>query len=159
MYYTIMLKEFEYNGKAMGTEYAVSIVCSSKELADKLYETTRNDINEYEARFSRFLPKSELSVLNEHKNMIVSRIFLDTTLKAYELFSLTKGIFNPLVQVSRLGYDRNFSDIKNDKNIINDNSSYDIDFSSVVIDSQKSYIQLNEGQKLDYGGFLKWYLA
>jgi len=153
-----MLKEFEYNGEAMGTEYAVSIVCESREIADKLYEITRNDIKEYESRFSRFLPKSELSALNENKNMVVSKTFLNTTLKAYELFSLTKGIFNPLVQVSRLGYDRNFSDIKDVKNN-NDDSSYDIDFSSVVIDRETSYIQLNEGQKLDYGGFLKGYLA
>ncbi|MEK7185288.1 MAG: FAD:protein FMN transferase, partial [Patescibacteria group bacterium] len=36
---------------------------------------------------------------------------------------------------------------------------YDIDFSTVVIDRENSWIQLNVGQKLDFGGFLKGYLA
>jgi thiamine biosynthesis lipoprotein len=36
---------------------------------------------------------------------------------------------------------------------------YDIDFSTVIIDREKSIIYLNEGQNLDYGGFLKGYLA
>jgi thiamine biosynthesis lipoprotein len=152
-----MLKEFEYKGKAMGTEYNIAIVCDSAKIADKMHKIAKNDIALYEARFSRFSPESELSMLNEKKNMVVSRNFFYITLKAYELFSLTKGIFNPLVQVSRLGYDKNFIEIEN-KNFI-DESPYDIDFSSVVIDQQSFHIQLNEGQKLDYGGFLKGYLS
>ncbi len=153
-----MIEEFEYNGKAMGTEYSIAIVCESKELAYKMYKMGLNDIEEYEARFSRFLPNSELSLLNKKKSMAVSTLFLRVTLKAYQLFNKTKGIFNPLVSISRLGYDKNFSDLENNKKI-NDDESYDIDFSSVKIDKSKSYISLNEGQNLDYGGFLKGYLA
>jgi len=153
-----MLEEFEYNGKAMGTEYFISIVCNSKGLADNIYNIAKNDIEQYEALFSRFIPTSELSILNEKKEMIVSPLFLNVTMKAYRLFIRTRGIFNPLVQVSRLGYDRNFLDIKDDINI-DDESIYDIDFSSVSINQDKSLVRLNEGQKLDYGGFLKGYLA
>lgn len=153
-----MIEEFEYNGKAMGTEYSIAIVCSSRELADKIYGISKNYIEEYEKRFSRFLKTSELSVLNEKKNMVVSQIFFDVTLKAYQLFVETKGIFNPLVQVARLGYDKNFIDIKNDEKT-RDESLYDIDFSVTKIDRQTGRIHLNEGQMLDYGGFLKGYLA
>jgi thiamine biosynthesis lipoprotein len=153
-----MIEEFEYNGKAMGTEYYIAIVCGSRELADKIYEISKNNIEEYEKRFSRFLKTSELSVLNEKKNMVVSQIFFDVTLKAYQLFVETKGIFNPLVQVARLGYDKNFTDIKNGDNT-KDEGLYDIDFSTTKIDSQTCSIHLNEGQQLDYGGFLKGYLA
>lgn len=152
------MKEFEYNGKAMGTEYSVAVVCGSKELAAKAYGIAKDDIEAYEARFSRFLPTSELSILNETKNIIVSDIFLDATLTAYQLFSETRGIFNPLVQIARFGYNKTFDDIKSDGSV-DDESPYDIDFSSTVIDRQTSRVRLNEGQKLDYGGFLKGYLA
>jgi len=46
-----MIEEFEYNGKAMGTEYSIAIVCSSRELADKIHRISKNDIEEYEKRF------------------------------------------------------------------------------------------------------------
>ncbi len=153
-----MIEEFEYNGKAMGTEYSIAIVCKNKELAYKMHEIGKNYIEEYESIFSRFLPNSELSILNKKKSMVVSSVFLRVTLKAYQLFNKTKGIFNPLVSISRLGYDKNFSDLDDNKNT-KDDDPYDIDFSSVLIDKNKSYIQLGEGQNLDYGGFLKGYLA
>jgi len=153
-----MNKEFEFSGKAMGTEYFISVVCDSQELALNMYEIAKNDIEIYEAKFSRFLPTSELSLLNQHKHMQVSQTFLEVTEKAYELFTETKGIFNPLVQVARFGYDTNFNDIQNDKDNY-DESPYDIDFSSVIIDHRASHIYLQEGQKLDFGGFLKGYLA
>jgi thiamine biosynthesis lipoprotein len=152
------MQEFEYNGKAMGTEYSVAVVCGSKELADKAYEIARGDIESYEARFSRFLPTSELSVLNEKKDMVVSQTFLDATLKARQLFAATGGVFNPLVQIARFGYNKTFNDIKDGEGA-KDDSPYDIDFSSTIIDRQTSRVRLSEGQKLDYGCFLKGYLA
>lgn len=151
-----MIEEFEYNGKAMGTNYSIAIVCGNKDLANSLYAKARNYISNYEALFSRFLSTSELSLLNTKKDMIVSDIFLKVTLKAYQLFSKTKGIFNPLISISRFGYNKSFSEIQDDQNISNE-ESYDIDFSSVKING--NHIHLNEGQNLDYGGFLKGYLA
>ncbi|MES2409660.1 MAG: FAD:protein FMN transferase [Patescibacteria group bacterium] len=154
------MKEYEYKDEAMGTEYSVAIVCNSEDLAFKMFELAKNDIRSYENRFSRFKSDSELSMLNKNKDMKVSAIFLDATEKAYELFKRTRGIFNPLVQVERLGYDTSFKDIKkeSDKND-EDWSTYDIDFSETTIDKENNYIRLNEGQKLDCGGFLKGYLA
>lgn len=153
-----MIEEFEYNGKIMGTKYSIAIVCNDKDLADNIYKKSLDKMNEYELRFSRFLPSSELSILNKKKSMVVSDLFLRVTLKAYQLFTKTRGIFNPLVSVSRLGYDKDFSEIENNTSPIYD-EPYDIDFSSVQIDKKKSMIHLSIGQNLDYGGFLKGYLA
>jgi thiamine biosynthesis lipoprotein len=153
-----MINEFEYNGKAMGTEYFISIVCDSKDFSDKMYQIAKRDIEQYEFKFSRFLPASELSILNEKKSMNVSKTFLDVTIKAYQLFVKTKGIFNPLVQISRLGYTKSFDEFQFDK-IVENEDFYDIDFSSVVINEVNSRITLKEGQKLDYGGFLKGYVS
>lgn len=153
-----MIEEFEYNGKAMGTEYNIIIVSYSKEIADKATKVARDYIEQYEQCFSRFLPSSELSELNKRKKMVVSSMFMDVTLIAYNLFVITKGIFNPLLSIDRFGYDKNFKDIDKDTNIDNDDF-YDIDFSSVIIDKEKSLIQLNQLQNLDYGGLLKGYLS
>jgi thiamine biosynthesis lipoprotein len=152
------MQEFEFTGKAMGTEYAISIVCDSADLATCISKETIKKMEECEKRFSRFLPESELSRLNDTKSMMVSNEFMIVTKKALELFSLTKGIFNPLVQIGRMGYDKDFSKI-DVSDSFDDTDTYDIDFETVSIDSKKNRIILKDGQKLDFGGFLKGYLA
>ena len=156
-----MIKEFEYNSKMLGTECSLSIVCISEILANKLYQIAENQIVEYENKFSRFLLLSELSILNKKKKMYVSKEFIEVVLKSQELFFETRGVFNPLIQVSRLGYDRNFTDLKDTriKEVKDEDTPYDIDFSSVLIDKDNYFIRLNDGQKFDFGGFLKGYLA
>jgi thiamine biosynthesis lipoprotein len=153
-----MIKEYEYNIKAMGTECTVSVVTTSQKLANRAHKLAHKEIDSFEERFSRFLPKSELSRLNEKKELNVSDTFLKVILKARELFIQTKGIFNPLVQIGRFGYDRDFAALR-DKPISTLDEPYDVDFSTVVINQEKGRITLGEGQKLDFGGFLKGYLA
>jgi len=152
-----MIEEFEYIGKAMGTEYSIAIVCESRALADNMYGIAKNMIEEYESRFSRFLPTSELSTLNETKNMIVSKSFFTVTTRAYELYKETKGVFNPLFSVAKLGYTKDYKQLGNE--ISQEESQYNIDFSSVLMDSKTRRIQLKENQSLDYGGFLKGYIS
>ena len=167
------MKEYEYTDKVMGTELSVSIVCNSKELADELYQEALDEIQNYEKCFSRFLPESELSQLNKNKKAVVSEIFIEVLIKAKELFQETKGAFNPLVQIERLGYNKTFEEIKNKevKNIETlpkenkvatekkFDEIYDVDFSKVIIDQNLSKVILLAGQKLDFGGILKGYLA
>lgn len=157
-----MIKEFEHIGKAMGTDYSIAIVGNSEQEAKEMYNVASKTIEDYEAKFSRFIPTSELSVLNEKKDMIVSPEFLEVTLQSYKLFTLTHGIFNPLVQVARFGYNKTFDELKNNPSVDNSakaDEQYDIDFSTTTIDEQSSRITLRVGQKLDFGGFLKGYLA
>ncbi len=151
------MQEFEYSGKAMGTDYHVAVVCGSRAIADEAYGIAKSTIQAYEARFSRFLPRSELSVLNESKDMVVSDTFLDVTLKALRLFEETRGVFNPLVQIARFGYNRDFAELVDTGG--HDETPYDIDFSSTSVDQAASRVRLGLGQRLDYGGFLKGYLA
>lgn len=151
------MQEFEYSGKAMGTDYHLAVVCPSAKLANEAFAIAKSIIEAYEARFSRFLPESELSRLNENQDQVVSSTFMEVTRKARQLFEETKGVFNPLVQISRFGYDRDFDDLKDDD--FSDESPYDIDFSATTIDTDSFRVRLEPGQKLDYGGFLKGYLA
>lgn len=164
------MTEYEYTGKVMGTDLSIAIITNSKEVSDSLYAESLKKIQNYEKKFSRFLPESELSQLNTNKELIVSPIFMEVFLKAKELFLETNGVFNPLVQIERLGYNKTFDEIKNteineiERNIENKRNNegeenYDIDFSKIIVDQNLSKIILSAGQKLDFGGFLKGYLA
>ncbi len=153
------MQEFTYTGKAMGTDFSVSIVCAAEEVARTLFEGTGNTIHAYEARFSRFLPESELSRLNRAGTAIVSPEFLEVLLEAQRLFTLTHGIFNPLVQISRLGYTSTFENLKTAIAPLSPDEPYDIDFSTTFVNPETRNVILSEGQQLDFGGFLKGFLA
>ncbi len=153
-----MVTEYNYEGKAMGTEFSIAIICDSKTVADTKATEIQAQIHSYETRFSRFKRESELSQLNTKKDMVVSDTFLSVVEEAYALFVRTKGVFNPLLQIERLGYDRSFETISQE-NAIEPGEEYDIDFTTTTIDQSSNRIILQEGQKLDFGGFLKGYLA
>lgn len=153
-----MLREHEYNLKAMGTECAIAIVTEHEDLAAQAGSYAMRRIQSFERRFSRFLPDSELSRLNANKEARVSKEFLAVTIRAQELSVRTGGIFNPLLQIQRLGYDKDFTAMDG-KSSVGMHGPYDTDFSRVVIDPNQSSIKLHAGQCLDFGGFLKGYAA
>lgn len=150
------MKEYEYSGKAMGTEFDIAIVTSDDTHVEHIATQAMREIEDAEKRFSRFQKDSELSTLNRTKKMEVSPELLEAILKAYELFEATKGVFNPLVQISRFGYDKSFPEMSG---IANERGDYDIDFSSVIINKDASTVTLMPGQELDFGGFLKGFIA
>lgn len=154
-----MLNEHVYEDKAMGTDAVISIVSKDEEISNTLGAQALQTIHNYENQFSRFLPQSELSVLNNVKEKIVSDTFLDATQEAYRLFVVTHGIFNPLVQINRFGYALSFDDPNFGKDATEDTTPYDINFSETIIDLPHKKITLRAGQMLDFGGFLKGYLA
>lgn len=153
-----MQKEYEYNGKAMGTDFSISIVSDSEEVAHTCAQNAINTITSYESRFSRFLPESELSTLNRIKDMTVSDTFFDVVEEAHRLFVSTHGVFNPLVQIARLGYTKDFDSLETNA-LSEDDDEYSIDFTETRLNRDANRIILLPGQKLDFGGFLKGYLA
>lgn len=159
------MKEFEYDYKIMGTEASVSIITKDKSLADKLAKKSYEEMVEYENKFSRFKKESELSIVNLKKEMIVSNIFMEVILEAKKLFIKTEGYFNPLVQIDLFGYSKDFKeiidlhskmDIKTEEEI---NRGCDINFNDIFIDENISKVVLKNNHKLDFGGFLKGFLA
>ncbi len=141
----------------MGSDLVVSIVMPSAELARREYERAKSLGDSYEQRFSRFLPTSELSRLNETRDANVSPEFMDVISTGFDLYRATDGVFNPLVQIARLGYDVSFDSLNGPKKTNKD--SYDVQLSSVHIDETTQHITLAEGQRLDVGGFLKGMVA
>lgn len=152
------MNEYEYETRAMGTDVSVSIIADDETAAASATEEALSVIREYDARFSRFIPESELSQLNRRGDMIVSEPFFMVLKRARELFIETGGVFNPLVQIARFGYDRDF-DALDAREWETPDEPYDIDFTTMSMDPKTRRVVLSEGQQLDVGGFLKGYLA
>ncbi len=152
------MNEYNYQERHMGTEVSLSFVCEEQSVAETFAARAFSTIHDYEKRFSRFLAESELSQLNERGSLVVSADFLDVLTKSIELFNLTKGAFNPLVQVNTLGYTKSFAALKNTQAILSP-TSYNTNLEKISIDPKTNTVTLQPNQQLDFGGILKGYLA
>jgi FAD:protein FMN transferase len=155
-----MIQEFTYTGKIFGTDYSLAILHTNGTVADRLAEATVITMQQYEQRCSRFLPDSELSILNRTKSLVVSPEFFSVVVEAKKISERTRGIFNPLVQVSELGYQQSrdvHGTITPDTTL--PKLDYDTDFSVVTFEPTTHHILLGSQQKIDLGGILKGYLA
>lgn len=142
----------------MGTDVVLSLVCKSEALAEYIATELFARIHQYELRFSRFLPTSELSQLNREKTTVVSKSFIEILERSLELSHLTDGAFNPLLQVVRLGYTESFDELTDKENVV-DKNNYSTDLEAITIDKNSRAVTLDETQALDFGGILKGYLA
>ncbi len=151
------MQEYSYAQQHMGTQVSLSFVMSDQVAADAVAAEIFTRIAAYESLCSRFIPESELSQLNLKREMIVSPEFMQLVLRAGELYKQTDGIFNPLVQVGRLGYVQSFNTIVSTMDV--DETPYNSVWEDLSIDAAQSFIRLAPTQQLDLGGFLKGYVA
>lgn len=141
----------------MGCDLAISIVAPSKDVADVAHETMQDIVRAADARFSRFIPTSELSQLNARQSEVVSPEFMEIFLIAQRLYAETSGVFNPLVDISRFGYDADIEIVRGANREGQPESLYDIAFERSAVDGDT--LMLAPGQHLDFGGFLKGHIA
>jgi thiamine biosynthesis lipoprotein len=142
----------------MGTAVNLTLVCESEELADNISKEIFTTIKKYENKFSRFLPNSELSNINNKKQSVVSDEFITVLEKSLQLAIATNNGFNPLTQISNLGYTKSFDLIKDTNQIITDRP-YNTDIRQIVINKKINEVIIQPDQKLDFGGILKGYLS
>ena len=153
-----MNTEYSYSHKLMGSDLVFSIITSDEQHALAERDKALALGTAYEQRFSRFLIDSELTRLNTEKSMEVSPEFFEVFLIGLQLYRETKGVFNPLVQIERFGYTKTFENISGTTSL-QEETPYNIDMESIQIDETTRRITLNEGQRLDVGGFLKGFVA
>ncbi len=154
------LQEFQYEGYLMGSDFSVSIIDLEESRAHAAFHHVLSMGHKYENTFSRFIPDSELSQLNEHKSLSVSPMFMEVMLVAHDLVEKTNSLFNPLVQIERFGYTKNFAALTESTiTLDNDYALYNTTFSDISINKYDLSITLHKNQKLDFGGFLKGYVA
>jgi thiamine biosynthesis lipoprotein len=152
-----MWQEYNYHTRVMGCGFDMTFIAKTVAQADKYFIQANEIAKSYEKRFSRFDKNSELSLVNEKKSARVSRDFLEVYWVAYHLYKETQAQFNPLLQVSNIGYDKSFEKMDNSDCMEVKDVSYNTNLDDVTV--LRHQIILQDSQKLDFGGFLKGYVA
>ncbi len=158
-----MLNEYNYHTRVMGCDFDMTFIAESVEKADGYFTEAIKIASFYEDKFSRFNDVSELSYVNKNKSAEISPEFLNIFKIAFELYKKTDGKFNPLLQVSRIGYDQSFEKIIENLNEKNkeieerENLQYNSKLENITI--SENCLTLQKDQELDFGGFLKGYVA
>lgn len=127
-------------------------------MASAIAVETFATIHDYEMLFSRFLSSSELSQLNKQGTKIVSPEFIEVLKKSIELYLLTAGACNPLLQVQALGYTKTYNDLAGIRAEVS-STAYNTDVHKIVFNDEEHVVTLDQNQQLDFGGILKGYLA
>lgn len=137
----------------MGTEIEIDIF-------ESLSQTLEWDVSEcfqlfetLEQEFSRFREDSILSRLNREKTLKVSDTFLEVLQKSQYFFVLSGWFFNPLVDISSLGYTQDFDTLEEDIQEKNSESGRDFQNISII----ENTITLKENHILDLGWIVKGY--
>lgn len=153
-----MLTEYEFTFLAMGT--SVCIICIDTHVPNpQLIKSIEDEINGIEKKFSRFDQSSELSELNTKKQIQASEFFIKIFLLAQTLYKKTNTTFNSLLSPVFLGYEKDFNTHHTKFSAQEFSLAYNSDFEGIQYDKNKKTIQLQKGQKIDFGGFLKGWTA
>lgn len=106
------MQTFEF--RAMNT--SVFMAAEGDDWASVGMQAARQLVDEYVQRFSRFLPDSELSRLNESAGewFPVSEDLMELLTRSMEYYNETGGLFDPsiLPDLKRAGYDKSIDEIR-----------------------------------------------
>ena len=148
------------SGEMLGTTVELRLVTSSLEHAEKLFVSLWNTVRNFESRFSRFLPDSELSKVNCNagNKTKVSHECIGLLTTAKKLSLKTGSAFNPFVlpQLQRQGYQTSMTQSL-PKTTLDFSTRRVADISELEVG--EDYIRIPEDSALDLGGIGKGYLA
>jgi thiamine biosynthesis lipoprotein len=112
-----------------------------------------------ERRFSRFLPDTELSYLNERRSarVRVSAEMLAVLRLCVRMHRATGGLFDPAIlpSLERAGYDRSFEQVPAEGAASRAPMPARQSITQVSIDASRSAVRLPDGMRLDFGGIGK----
>jgi FAD:protein FMN transferase len=151
--------------RAMNT--AVLLATEEQNGAGTRLAGVRALIEDYERRFSRFLPDSELSSLNA----AAGERWVEVSDDLFELLALSKayhlethGLFDPavLADLKRAGYDVTFDEVRARDPSWQGNSFMgrprSEDFSAVELEAGSHKVWIPEGLQIDLGGIAKGWI-
>lgn len=154
------MQEFEFERRVMGSDAVLSIVSTDAKEAARTAAHLFACATDTEERMSRFSDKTELSHLNAERTRRMSPEFLATLRIGVELHTRSHGVFNPLFDISRFGYDADISVVKGASRTGSKHlDPYNTNMEDMIVDAGRSTVTLKEGQRLDFGGFLKGHTA
>ena len=140
--------------QAMGTSFFCLLVGADEEICDSTYSLA----NELESKWSRFIPDSEVMVLNNNPDSMhkVSDATLRLVSEMKLGFELTQGLYsaNILSDLIDLGFATSRANPEN-VTLWSANSKTSADLSDVVIDLDTKSVSVPKGVALDAGGIGK----
>ena len=145
--------------RAMNTD--VLLAAEGDEEGTSLFNEAREFILESELRFSRFLPDSELSKMNQTAGewVSVSDDLMDLLIQSRTYFEETDGLFDPsmLTDLKRVGYDRSLELVKARGDAYSAISQRipRPAFDAIEIDIVNSRVRIPAGMEIDLGGIAK----
>lgn len=157
-----MLSTFHQTNLALGSNIDLVLVSdNAKNQIDKIFDNLWQTIFEFEKRFSRFLPASELSLFNKNAGQAtpVTQEFKDLLETAKNYAISTDGIYNPFVLpvLHKVGYKQSL--VKKYANDWQEDYSNRNMVSPLNIDIDNNQATIPWGTALDFGGLGKGYLA
>lgn len=143
--------------RALGTEalvYSPAAIPLRRRLMER--------IEEYEGRFSRFRPESEVFLLSSRSGRAVpvSAELFDLLTRAMAFWRETSGMFDPLIlpALEAVGYDRSFEQVPAHNDEPAPAPPALASFGDVVLDRERRTVRLPEGARLDLGGIAKGWI-
>jgi thiamine biosynthesis lipoprotein len=144
---------------AMGTDVEVIVVGAHVGAAVEAQER----VDALEARWSRFLPDSEISRLNATAGVpaVVSRPTFDLVQRALDAWRATSGRFDPtvLTALEAVGYDRTFEAVAREGTERVESTGPAPGCGGIELDPIVRAVRLPPGVRLDLGGIGKGYAA
>jgi FAD:protein FMN transferase len=147
----------EHRFRAMGTEVVVLVPAERDDAAG----TARTIIDDWDRRFSRFDPTSELSRLNATAGATtataVSRRLCEAVATALAGARATDGLFDPLLgaRIVELGYDRTFERLGGTDSSAPLSPWVAGQWRAIELDHAAQAIRMPAGTALDLGGLAK----
>ena len=142
--------------RAMNTDVHVVVVAATMAEAQVALDDAERAVHDREARWSRFLQNSELSVLNRScgRPVIVAEDTFALVRRAIEAWRLTGGVFDPTVGASLIaaGYDRSFELVTADEPAAAAPIAPAATPAAIELHETTNSIVLPEGVTLDLGG-------
>jgi thiamine biosynthesis lipoprotein len=156
-----MIRSIEF--RAMNT--SVMLAAEGEGAIPGMY-VAKTFINECEQRFSRFLPASELSVLNRSAGdwLQISDDLMDMLQLSMKYYTATNGFFDPsiLSDLKQIGYDRSMDQIRvNGVSIpahVSNRTSRPA-FHEISLDLADNRVRLPRGMEIDLGGIAKGWIV
>lgn len=110
---------------------------------------------EMEQIFSRFLPDSLLSQLNQKKVLEVPPVFLEVLEQAQYFYKISQGYFNPLINLSALWYQKSFETLEKQSIVPDIQHIRTRDMSDISLHGNT--VALRGTAELDFWGIVKGY--
>lgn len=149
-------------GEIMKTDIFVKIVSRSHDPArmEADIDTALDMFREFESRYSRFRPESELSIFNSGSGMEVSPELFSLLERSSDWFRETDGVFDPsiLTSLEAEGYDASFGNERFGTAHVGENSTRRPRFDEITLGPGHS-VRKPLSLRIDLGGIGKGYIV